>query len=87
MVHILKWEVLVMKELTDSKATHTTLFLDCGRGPKGDYAFLCMTMVGQNLEKLKEKLPPTAGGRFSLRTCLHAGMETLAGLKELHDCG
>lgn len=87
MVHVLKWEVLVMKKLTDAGAKHSTLFLDCGRSPRGDYAFLCMTMVGQNLEKLREKLPPTAGQRFSLRTVLHIAIETLLGLKELHDCG
>jgi len=86
-IHILKWEVLVMRKLTKAGATHSTRFLDCGRSPAGDYVFLCMTMVGQNIEKIRESLPEAAGGRLSLRTVLHVGMETLQGMRELHDSG
>ncbi|CAD5234672.1 unnamed protein product [Bursaphelenchus xylophilus] len=77
---LLKMEVFVLKKLVNAK--HVCKLLATGKG--STYYFVIMTLIGPSLSELRKAMP---GQKFELPTTLHVGVETLEGIKEVHEAG
>ena len=78
---VLKMEVAVLKRLQKS-FLHVCEFLGCGRTDKVNY--MVMTLLGPSLSELRKHQPHQ---RFSISTTLRTGLQILAAVQSMHDCG
>jgi len=66
-------------------------FITCGRS--GDYNFLVMELLGENLSELRRRQAGPAGiaagndGKFSLLTTLRLGTVFIKALQQIHEQG
>ncbi|CAI5449827.1 unnamed protein product [Caenorhabditis angaria] len=77
---VLKLEVHVLKQLSDSK--NCARLLDSGE--RGNYCFMVMTLLGKDLmaHKRTANIP-----KLSEQTTLRLGMATLFAIKQIHEVG
>lgn len=78
---VLKMEVAVLKRLQKS-SSHICEFIGCGRNNKVNY--VVMSLVGPNLSELRKHQP---NQRFSISTALRVGVQIIAAIQSMHDCG
>ena len=74
-------EVVVLKKL-QSSSPHICGLLGCGRTDKINY--IVMTLLGPNLSELRKQQPKL---RFSLSTTLRVGVQVIAAVRAMHNCG
>ena len=78
---VLKMEVVVLKRLQNS-SSHVCALLGCGRTDKINY--IVMSLLGPNLSELRKQRPKQ---RFSLSTTLRVGLQVIAAVHDMHNCG
>ena len=74
-------EVAVLKRLQNCSPYICTL-LGCGRTDRINY--MIMTLLGPNLSELRKQQPKQ---KFSLSTTLRVGIQVIAAVRAIHDCG
>lgn len=78
---VLKMEVAVLKRLQKS-SLYVCEFLGCGRNDRINY--VVMTLLGPSLSELRKHQP---NQHFSISTTLRTGLQILAAVQSMHDCG
>lgn len=73
-------EVAVLKKLQG--CPYICDFYGCGRN--GKFNYIIMSLLGPSLSELRRKQPE---GKFSLSTTLRLGVQMLAGIQAIHNCG
>ena len=73
-------EVAVLKKLQG--CPYVCDFYGCGRN--GKFNYIIMSLLGSSLSELRRKQPE---GKFSLSTTLRLGIQMLAGIQAIHNCG
>ena len=73
-------EVAVLKKLQG--CPYICDFYGCGRN--GKFNYIIMSLLGPSLSELRRKQPE---GKFSLSTTLRLGVQMLAGVQAIHNCG
>lgn len=73
-------EVAVLKKLQG--CPYVCDFYGCGRN--GKFNYIIMSLLGPSLSELRRKQPE---GKFSLSTTLRLGVQMLAGVQAIHNCG
>jgi len=73
-------EVAVLKKLQGSP--YICDFYGCGRN--GKFNYIIMSLLGSSVSELRRKQPD---GKFSLSTTLRLGIQMLAGIQAIHNCG
>ena len=73
-------EVAVLKKLQG--CPYVCDFYGCGRN--GKFNYIIMSLLGSSLSELRRKQPE---GKFSLGTTLRLGVQMLAGIQAIHNCG
>jgi len=73
-------EVAVLKKLQG--CPFVCDFYGCGRN--GKFNYIIMSLLGPSLSELRRKQPE---GKFSLSTTLRLGVQMLAGVQAIHNCG
>ena len=74
-------EVVVLKRLQNC-SPHICVLLGCGRTERINY--MVITLLGPNLSELRKQQPKQ---KFSLSTTLRVGVQVIAALRAIHDCG
>ena len=74
-------EVVVLKRL-QSCSPHICTLLGCGRTDKINY--MVMSLLGPNLSELRKQQP---NQKFSLSTTLRVGVQVIAAVRAMHNCG
>ena len=74
-------EVAVLKKL-QSCSPHICTLLGCGKTDRINY--IIMTLLGPNLSELRKQQPKQ---KFSLSTTLRVGVQVIAALRAMHNCG
>jgi serine/threonine protein kinase len=78
---VLKMEVVVLKRL-QSCSPHICTLLGCGRTDRINY--MVMSLLGPNLSELRKQQP---NQKFSLSTTLRVGVQVIAAVRAMHNCG
>ena len=78
---VLKMEVVVLRRLQNC-SPHICGLLGCGRTDRINY--MVMTLLGPNLSELRKQQPKQ---RFSLSTALRVGVQVIAAVRAMHNCG
>uniref|UniRef100_A0A915I4R3 Protein kinase domain-containing protein n=1 Tax=Romanomermis culicivorax TaxID=13658 RepID=A0A915I4R3_ROMCU len=81
-MNLLKLEVTVLRYLREAKAKHCPGYVSCGQAPQ--YNFVVMGLVGKSVSETRKMMP---NRRFTLRTCLHIGIEGVKSIDEIHQVG
>ena len=74
-------EVVVLKRL-QSCSPHICILLGCGRTDRINY--MVMSLLGPNLSELRKQQP---NQKFSLSTTLRVGVQVIAAVRAMHNCG
>ena len=65
-----------------SSSPHVCVLLGCGRTDKINY--IVMSLLGPNLSELRKQQPKQ---KFSLSTTLRVGIQVIAAIRAMHNCG
>jgi serine/threonine protein kinase len=81
---VLKLEAVILSMLQPLSSAAVARFIEYGRDPAHSCAYLSMSLLGENLLKLRKK---QANHKFSLPTVLRFGQQALRSLEALHSAG
>ena len=71
-----------MLKRLQSSSPHVCVLLGCGRTDKINY--IVMSLLGPNLSELRKQQPKQ---KFSLSTTLRVGIQVIAAIRAMHNCG
>jgi len=80
--NMLKLEVTVLRQLRSVGARYCPGYESCGSNERFNY--VVMGLVGKSVSGMRKTMP---NKRFTLRTCLHIGIESCYGIEEIHKIG